>query len=528
MSYHILVADHLPDAGWDLLRAAPDATLAGPFATRADLLAALPTADALIIRSTTTVDAALLDAAPRLKVVARAGARLDNVDLDETTRRGVLVLSAPSANVVAVAEHTFAMLLALARHIPQGYNAVRAGEWPRHTMLGFQLHGKQLGVVGFGRLGRAVAERAQAFGMHVLVYDPYVDLALARERRVEPVGFEELLARADIVTLHTNYTAQTHHILNAAALAHMKPSAYLVNCTHAGLVDEQALLAALNNHQIAGAALDVFAVEPPVGNPLTSHPRVLVAPHLNQNTVESQTATAEQIVTAVLDALRGVDYRNAVNLPFNNGVSYQEALPYLQLAAKLGKLQGQLAEGWITRLEVELLGNGLRELVRPVAAVLLSGMLLPVEGRPVNWISAPMLAHAQGITTAQVKGLYQLDDYPNLIACRAYWAGGHRTIGGVLFANGQARVVLYDNFHVDASPSGYVLVLENDDVPGVIGKVGTKLGEAGVNIGEWRYGRDLPGGQAVSFINLDSRPPSYLLKTLETYPEIHRARLVRL
>ncbi len=538
--FKILISDHLPPSGWEALRAAPDVTLFGPCASRTEVIAALPSVDAIIVRSTTLVDAELLDAAPSLRVVARAGARLDNIDLDEATRRGIMVINVPDTNVYAVTEHVFAMLLALARHIPQGYAAVRAGGWPRHTLMGFELHGKTLGVIGFGRLGQEVAVRAQAFGMQVLAYDPYVDLSFARERGVEMVGFEELLARADVVAPLTSLTPQTRHILNAAAFAKMKPSAVLVNCVHAGLVDESALLAALEDEIIFGAALDSLDQEPGEGR-LSRHPRVVAVPHLNQNTFESQAATGEQVVADVLDALRGVDYRHVANLPFDARTPYAAVRPYIHLASKLGKLQGQLAEGWITRVEVELLGEGLQDLARPVAAVLLSGMLLPVDGRPVNWVSAPVQAHAQGVVTAQAKHLVEQGDYPNLLACRIVWEGGFRTVAGALFANGEARLVQYDDFPIDAHPEGFLVILENDDVPGVIGKVGTHLGNAGINIGNWRYGRKpgglalsgdrkspVEGGRGVSFINVDARVPPAILLELEQHAEIHRARLVRL
>jgi D-3-phosphoglycerate dehydrogenase len=317
--------------------------------------------------------------------------------------------------------------------------------------------------------------------------------------------------------------------MNAQAFARTKPGAYFINCTHAGLVDEIALLHALDSGQIAGAAIDTFAQEPPPpDHPLVHHPKVVVAPHLNQNTVESQTATSTQVVADVLAALRGEDYRHVVNLPFSDAVPYRAVKPYIHLASKLGKLQGQLAEGWITRVEVEVLGEGLGDLVRPVAAALLSGMLLPVGGRPANWVSAPVLAYEQGIQMAQAKGLVPLADYPNLIACRIFWEGGQRTVVGVLFGNGEARLVQYDHYEVDAYPEGYVLVLENEDVPGVIGNVGTLMGRAGINIAQWRYGREKHGGKAVSFINLDSKIPKSLLVELEKVPQIHRARLVRL
>ncbi len=547
---HLLISDHLHPAGWDLLRADPTLTLSGPFTLRAQTLAALPTADALIIRSSTLVDEDLLHAAPHLKVIARAGSRLDNVDLDAATRRGILVLNAPEANLLAIAEHTFALLLALARHIPQGHNAVHAGRWPRHDLLGFQLHGKTMGILGFGRLGREIAARARAFGMTVLAYDPspnfgagpYADLSFARERDVEITGFSELLARADILVLATTPTATRFDptpedpLLSAEAFARLKPGAILINATHAGLVDERALLAALDAGTLAGAALDVFETEPPTGK-LPAHPRVLVTPHLNQNTVESQTTTSLQIVRDTLDALRGLDYRNVVNLPFNDATPYSAAKPYLHLATRLGKLLGQTADGWITRLEVELLGDA-RTLVRPVAATLLAGMIRPANGTGgyhplVNWVNAPVLAHEQGLITAQAKHLLDLPDYPNALICRVSWKGHSqngqsRTVAGVLFANGEARVVHYDGFSIDAPPEGFVLILENEDVPGVIGKVGTRLGRAGINIANWRYGRETRGGRALSFISLDARAPKTLLRELEQDPEIRRARLVRL
>lgn len=535
--FHVIISDHLHPSGWQTLRQSREIRVSGPLTSRAEVLSAVEHADALIIRSATLVDGELLNAAPRLKVVARAGAQLDNIDIDLATRRGVMVINVPHANVIAVVEHTFAMLLALARHIPRGMNALRAGKWPRHDLLGFQLYGKQLGIIGFGRLGKEVALRAQAFGMNVLAYDPYVDLAFAHAQGIEVLNFSDLLARADILSLHTAFTPLTRELMNAQAFRQMKKGAYFINCVHAGLVNEADLLEALECGQLAGAALDTFSKEPPADDhPLINHPNVVVVPHLNQNTVESQTATSIQVAADVMAALSGEDYRNIVNLPFTEQVPYQNVKPYLHLASKLGKLQGQVAEGWITRVEVELLGEGMRDLVRPVTAALLSGMLRFETGQSPNWVSAPVIAHEQGIQTAQAKGLVPLADYPNLIACRVFWSeedgslerGGHRTVAGVLFGNGEARLVQYERFNVDAYPEGYVLILENDDVPGVIGKVGTRLGRAGVNIAQWRYGRDRPGGKAVSFINLDDRIPKGLLVQLESETDIQRARLVYL
>jgi len=535
MKTNILVADHLHDAGFEIFHQAEDVVVHGPLKERKQVLDIIDQIDALIIRSTTQVDEELLSRAPRLRVIARAGARIQNIDIDLATRLGIAVINAPEAHIIAVVEHTFAMLLALARGIPLADRQVRNGDWHRHETLGFQLQGKTLGILGFGRLGQEVAKRAQVFNMKVLAYDPYKDLSFARALGVEMVDFGELLKRSDILSLHTAHTPQTHDIINQETLERMKPGAYLVNCAHAGLVDENALVEALKTGKLAGAAIDTFKQEPPpTDHPLFNLVNTVVAPHLNQNTIESQEATSRQIAEDVLAALRGDDFRHVVNLPFHEGsieqpaVLYYQVKPYIKLAEKLGKLHGQLAGGWITRVEVEVLGESVSNLVRPVAAMMLAGMLRRVNGRKVNWISAPVLASEQSISMAQTKDLVDLADYPNLIACRVFWEGGHRTIAGVLFGDGEARVVQYDHFRVDAVPEGYVLVLENLDQPGVIGKVGTRLGKDGINIAQWRYGRDEQGNRAVSFINLDSRVSKELLLDLEKEPEIQRARLVNL
>ncbi len=538
--YNVLVADHLHESGWQVLKQAEDVAVHGPFKERSQVLSTLADMDALIVRSTTQVDRELLNQAPRLRVIARAGAQIQNIDIDAATEQGIAVINAPEAHITAVVEHTFAMLLSLARMIPQADHQVRQGDWHRHEILGFELQGKVLGILGFGRLGQEVAKRALAFNMKVLAYDPYKDLSFARAQGVEMVDINELLKRSDIISLHTAYTTQTHHMINAQTLARLKPGAFLVNCVHADLIDEAALVEALRSRHLGGAAVDTFHQEPPPAeHPLLGLANTVVAPHLNQNTLESQSLTSYQVVEDVLAALRMEDYRHVVNLPFYEGslehpaVLYRQVKPYINLAEKLGKLQGQLAEGWITRVEVEVLGEGAssqgaRGLVRPVAAMLLAGMLRSVNGQTVNWISAPVLASKQSISMAQAKGLVDLADYPNLIACRVFWDEGHRTIAGVLFGNGEARLVQYDHFRVDAVPEGYVLVLENLDQPGVIGKVGTRLGREGINIAQWRYGREENGSRAVSFINLDSRVPKELLLDLEKEPEIQHARLVNL
>lgn len=529
--FNILIADHLDESGLALLAAAPNVNVQGPFELQSELETALSTTDALIIRSETVVDRALLTLAPNLKVIGRAGARLNNVDIEAVTARGVMVCHVPDAHIEAVAEHTMAMLLAAARRIPQAYHQLQTHQsWARHTTLGFELRGRTLGVIGYGRIGRRVTALASAFGMQLLAYDPSADPDIAKANGVTIVPLDELLHRSDVVSLHVNVTPETQHIINAATLAKMRPTAWLVNCSHAELVDETALTQALNNGSIAGAALDTLTQEPPApDHPLLQHPRTVIVPHLNQNTVEAREHTSITIAQQVLDALEGRDYTNFVNLPFTTETAYKHYQPYLLLAEKLGRLQGHLANpARIRKLEVEVQGEGLEKLIRPIAVALLKGMLRPVDGVPITYANAPMIAHAQGIQMQQTLGL-RVVDYPNLISCRVHWDGGSQTLAGVLFAGDQVRLVQYGDIRIDARPEGNILFLENHDRPGIIGEVGTILGNHAVNIAGWRYGRNAAGDRSVSFINLDSRCPQAALaevKALESVIELRYLRLM--
>jgi D-3-phosphoglycerate dehydrogenase len=376
-------------------------------------------------------------------------------------------------------------------------------------------------------VGRLVAPRARAFGLNVLAYDPYIDPDLARRASVTLTTLDELLARADIISLHLLLAEGPRQIIGAAELAQMKPGARLINTAHGALVDEAALLTALKRGHLAGAALDVFAAEPPGHSPLFDLPTVVVAPHLSSSTVEAQRDVAVQIAQQVLDALRGHNYRNVVNLPFIAGPDFRLVRPYLELAEKLGALQNQLATGPITTVEVEVKGEGMAELVRPIAVALLTGLLRNSLSESVNYVNAPTLAAERGLTITQTRGM-QLVDYPNLLSCRVSWAGGQRLVAGTLFGGSEARLVQVDDTRMDARPEGHALVMFSRDVPGVIGIVGTLLAQFGVNIAEWRLGRDAPGGRALSFINLDETPPPAALASIQALPQVIEVRVIRL
>jgi D-3-phosphoglycerate dehydrogenase len=526
--YKILVSDKLGQEGIDHLDAATDATYdIKTGLSKDELIAIMPEYDGLIIRSGTKPDADILAAGTNLKVIGRAGIGVDNIDIKAATARGIIVMNTPQANSIATAEQTMTLMLAASRHTAPAHASLLSGEWQRSQFVGQQLYRKVLGVVGFGRIGRHVTKRAQAFGMEVLAYDPYVSEEVARELGVTLVDLEDLLQQSDYITLHTASTPETEKMLNAAAFAQMKDGVIVVNVARGKLIDEDALLAALNSGKVKVAALDVYRQEPPTGSPLIGHPSVLHAPHLGASTVEAQRDVATQIVDQVLDALRGVDYRNAINMPFRAGPEFSAARPYLELAETMGILQAHMADGPIRKVEVETAGDAAGELVRPIAAALLKGVISLGSPDSVNYINAPVLADERGITIAQAKGLGKLD-YSNLISCRVKWDGGERLIAGVLFGGSEPRIVQVSDYHLEAKPKGHILMMLNADVPGVIGQVGTILAAYNVNIAEWRLGRTEPGGEALSFINLDSAPPASVIDALSSVPAIHKVKLLHL
>lgn len=518
----ILVTEDLADDALALIEAR-GLTYDNLRPSRAELREVVGQYDGLIVRWMTRIDADLLDRAPRLKVIGRAGASLDNIDIDAATRRGVIVTNTPLLHSTASAEFVFGLLLALARQIPQAHESVKAGEWTSgRRFQGTELSGKVLGLVGFGRVGRDVAARAASFGMKVMAYDPFVDEAEALAAGVLMMDLDDLLGRADFVSLHAPLTEATKRLIGAQEVQKMKVGVFLVNTARGALIDEDAVAEGLKSGRIAGVAVDGFSREPPTGNSLLGMANVIATPHLGAATREAVRAISSQIVAQTLDALQGLDYRNVVNLPFANGVDFQAIRPHLVLAEKLGALQRQLAGGQVKRVEVEVRG-GFAGLVKALTMALLKGLL----GDEVNYINAPALAQERGIRVAQTKGM-PLVDYPNLLSCRVFGATSERLVAGTLFESEAARIVQIDGFRLDGLPTGTILILGNEDVPGVIGRVGTLLGQRGINIAEWRLGRDAPGGRALSFINLDNSVPDKVVAELSGLSGISSATVVQL
>ncbi len=526
--YKILISDKLGQAGLDRLEEAADATYDMKTGLSKDeLLTIIPEYDALIIRSGTKADADVLAAGTNLKVVGRAGIGVDNIDIQAATTRGIIVMNTPTANSVATAEQTMALMLAASRNTAQAYASMQAGEWNRSQLTGVELYQKTLGIIGFGRIGRLVAARAQAFGMDVIAYDPYVSEEVGRELDVILVDLDDLLAQSDYITLHTALVPETENIINAETISQMKDGVIILNVARGKMIDEQALADALQSGKVKAAGIDVYRQEPPLDNPLLGLPNVVHTPHLGASTVEAQRAVATQIVDQVLDALRGVDFRHALNMPFQAGPGFTAIRPYMTLAEKLGQLHAQLADGRIQQVEIEIQGDDVDDLVKPIAAGVLKGILKETTDAPVNTINAPVLAEEMGIATSQTKGISSID-YHNLVICRVQWAGGSRLLAGVLIGGSEPRLVQVDDYRLEARPEGCILMMQNQDVPGVIGQVGTILSAYKVNIGEWRMGRDKPGGEALSFLNLDSHPPQEVVTALEKITAVTQVKLVSL
>jgi D-3-phosphoglycerate dehydrogenase len=519
--FKVLIPDDLSQAGLDLLRADPgvvvDVVKKMP---RPDLLAKIGEYDALIVRSETKVDEEVIEAGQKLRVVGRAGIGVDTISVEAATRRGIIVMNTPQANTMATCEHTMAMMLALARHVPQSDASLRRGEWTRSKFMGTQLAGKTLGVIGFGRIGREVARRAQAFGMEVIASDPYVSEESARAARVQLADYDQLLAQADFVTLHSSLTQGSRSLLNAERIAKMKRGAFVINVARGALIDMDALYEALVAGKLAGAAIDVFEEEPPGKLPLFDLPNVVVTPHLGASTAEAQRDVSIQMAEQILDVLHDRDVRNAVNFPPIDPNVLPMIRPYLKLAEKLGALQANLMEGRLQRVEVEYVGDDVAPHVKPLTVAMLRGLLAPMLGsESVNYVNAPIIANERGIVVTQALNLLE-GDYTSLLTCRVTTDQGEHLVAGTCFNDTDPRIVQIDSFRIDAIPDGMALVISSRDVPGVVGRVGTILGANYVNIAEYRLGRTKAGDRAMSFVNLDNAVPEYAMKALRDLPEV--------
>lgn len=525
--FRVLVSDKLSGRGLDILRSEPD--LAVDVRTgmpESDLIGCIGAYDALVIRSGTRVTAPVLRAATRLKVVGRAGIGVDNVDLAAATERGVVVMNTPGGNTITTAEHTIALLFSLVRDIPAACAAVKAGQWPKGGFMGSELYGKTLGLIGLGRIGSVVAQRMAAFHMKVIAHDPFIPQERAAELGVEMVGLADLFSRADIISLHTPLTDKTRGIIGREALAAMKTGVRIVNCARGGLVDAAALLEALQSGRVAGAALDVLPEEPPAaGDPLVAHPRVIVTPHLGASTHEAQENVAVDVAEQIRDyLLRGL-IRNAVNVPAMPAELAEKARPWLALAEALGAFLMQVSDGAASELRVTCVGEIGAACGQALSLAALKGVLEPVT-QHVNMVNAPVVARARGLRMTET--IEPAGDFANFIRLTLRTENGARTVGGTVLRQADARLISLDEYFLEARPTAVMLVVINRDEPGAIGRIGTILGEHGVNVADMHLGCLVKHRSAASIYNLDQDMPEAALALIRALPMVTDARVVHL
>jgi D-3-phosphoglycerate dehydrogenase / 2-oxoglutarate reductase len=529
-SYRVLVTDNLSAKGVEILQRTPGIeTVVDNEITADGLRKSLKDFDALVVRSRTKLTADLIEAAERLKVVGRAGTGLDNIDLEAATKRGIAVMNTPGGNTVTTAEHAISLLLSLTRNVPQASASIKTGKWEKKKFQGRELANKTLGVLGMGKVGAVVADRAKGLKMHVIAYDPYLSVETAQKKGVEAVSFDALLCRSDYVTIHVPLNDSTHHLVGAEAFSKMKDGVMLVHCARGGIVDEQALLEALKSGKVAGDALDVFETEPPGQSPLIALDNVICTPHLGASTTEAQENVAVAVAEQIVDfLLRGL-IRNAVNVPSVSKESLAVLRPYIRLCEKMGNLYSQMSPGPIDEVRAEYSGELADHDTRPLTLALLKGLLEPMrEVETVNYVNAPLIAEERGIRVSEAKTRQDVN-FTNKVSIQFCSGSKENCLVGAVFGNqGPPRLVRMNQYYVEAILEGNILVMENLDKPGTIGAIGVLLGQNHINIAGFHLGRDQQGGQAVAFINVDAPVPREVLEEASRLPNILSVRQITL
>ncbi len=478
--------------------------------------------DGLAIRSATKVSPKILEWAKNLKVIGRAGIGVDNVDIPAATAKGIIVMNTPFGNSITTAEHAITLMLALARQIPQADASTQAGKWEKNRFMGVEITGKTLGVIGCGNIGAIVADRALGLHMKVIAFDPFLSAERAVSLGVEKVELDELLKRADFITLHTPLTDKTRNIIDAKAIEKMKKGVRIINCARGGLVDEVALRAALDAGKVAGAAFDVFVTEPATENPLFGHPNVVCTPHLGASTTEAQENVALQVAEQMADYLLRGAISNAVNFPSISAEEAPKLKPFVALAEKLGSFAGQLTETGISKVQISYEGAVSQMNTRALTSAALAGLLRPMLG-DVNVVSAPVVAKERGIVVEEMTR-EMAGDYESLITVTVTTETQSRAVSGTVFADGRPRIVNIKGIRMDAEFGPSMIYITNLDKPGFIGKFSSTLGEAGINIATFHVGREAPGGSAVALIEIDGDLPAAVLEKVRALPQVQQAK----
>ena len=530
-NFKIFVADDVSDSGLQPLQDSGFVVEKRTGLPPAELRKALRHCEGLVVRSETKVTADLMDNAPHLRIVGRAGVGVDNIDVPAATARGIVVMNAPDGNTITTAEHTFALLIALARRVPQANSSLKAGRWERKRFIGVELQGKTLGIVGLGRIGRVVASRAHAFGMNIVAYDPFMSPEQARDLEIELAPLDQVFARADFLTVHTPLTAETRGIIGREAFAKMKRGVRVINCARGGLIDEGALYHAIKSGIVAGGALDVFTEEPPPPDHLLiSLDEVIATPHLGASTAEAQEGVAFTVAEQMRDYLLTGALKGAVNIPALSTKELNTLQPYIELAESLGRFQAQLVDAAVREVRLEYAGEIVDLDAAPVTRSFLAGLLRDVSAR-VNIVNAFLIAEERGINVTTTYIRAGADAVP-AIRTHVITSGSEQTLAGTIFGYGgqarEGRITEINGFHIEAIPHGHMLVMRNRDVPGVIGRVGTILGERGVNISRFHLGRRERGGEAMAVIEVDAPVDRETLEALRSLEQVISAREIEL
>jgi D-3-phosphoglycerate dehydrogenase len=481
--------------------------------------------DGLAIRSATKVTPKILEKAQRLRVIGRAGIGVDNVDIPAATAKGIIVMNTPFGNSITTAEHALTLMLALARQIPQADTSTQAGKWEKNRFMGVEITGKTLGVIGCGNIGSIVANRAIGLKMKVVAYDPFLSPERALELGVEKVELDELLRRADFITLHTPLTEKTRNIIGARALDRTRKGVRIVNCARGGLVDEAALRAALDSGHVAGAAFDVFVEEPATQNPLFGHPNVVCTPHLGAATTEAQENVALQVAEQMADYLLRGAISNAVNFPSITAEEAPRLKPFIALAERLGSFAGQLTETGLKKVQLSYEGAVAQMNTKALTSAAIAGLLRPML-QDVNVVSAPIVAKERGIVVEEITR-EAAGDYDSLISVTVVTEKQTRGVSGTVFADGRPRIVNIKGIRMDAEFAPSMIYITNLDKPGFIGRFSSTLGEAGINIATFHVGREAPGGNAVALIEIDGELPAEVLAQVRALPQVQQARTLK-
>lgn len=527
--YRVLVSDPLSEHGLQKLLQAPDVEVVQKTGlSEEELIAIIPEFDALLVRSQTKVTAAVLEAGRKLKAVGRAGVGVDNIDLDAATRYGIAVINAPDGNTITTSEHTFAMLMALARRIPQAYRSTIQGEWRRKDFVGVELRDKTLGIIGFGRIGSEVAKRAKAFQMRILAYDPFLTQERAEKMGITMATLDEIYRQSDFITVHTPLNKETRHMINREAFEKMKPGVRIINCARGGIIDEKALVEAIQSGKVAGAALDVFEEEPPAkDNPLFSLEQVIVTPHLGASTVEAQENVALDVSEEILHLLRGEPFKNAVNLPSIPADMMEKIQPYFELCEKLGLFVAQMAGSGIKEVIITYSGELRNVQTDPLTRYVMKGILSYYLTGEVNYVNAPHLAAKKDIHVLEQKSSHSRG-FTSLITVTLRTGEEEHSVSGTLLNGYGARIIKIDDYSIDVEPRGHFLLISHQDKPGMIGQVGKVLGDNDINIATMQVGRQSAGGNAIMLLSIDKEAEPAVLAQIQQLADIRDVREIDL